>query len=63
MCKDANMEPEYVIIGPQGEFEIPVAIRDSMGIVDGMRFRFRQEGARIIAELDTGTPMESNADE
>lgn len=52
-----------MIIGPQGEFEIPVAIRDSMGIVDGMRFRFRQEGARIIAELDTGTPMESNADE
>ncbi len=47
------MEEYFVTVGPNGEFEIPVAMRESLGIVEGTRVEFRLEGARIILELET----------
>ena len=38
----------FVTIGPEGEFEIPLAIQELLDVIEGARFRFRLEGARII---------------
>ena len=42
------MEEYFVTIGPEGEFEVPFAIQELLGVIEGARFRFRLEGARII---------------
>jgi AbrB family looped-hinge helix DNA binding protein len=50
------MEEYFVTVGPNGEFEVPVAMRESLGIVEGTRVEFRLEGARIILEPETKVP-------
>lgn len=57
------MERQYLIVGSNGELENPAAIRESLGIVDGTRLCFQQDGARIIVEVDRAAAMESNTDE
>jgi bifunctional DNA-binding transcriptional regulator/antitoxin component of YhaV-PrlF toxin-antitoxin module len=49
------MEKYFVTIGPEGEFEVPVAIRESLGFVEGTRVSFRLDGARIVIDLETNT--------
>ena len=50
-------------VGSEGEFEIPVAICESMGIVDGTQIRLQQDGARIIVEVGTEAASESGLNE
>jgi bifunctional DNA-binding transcriptional regulator/antitoxin component of YhaV-PrlF toxin-antitoxin module len=52
-----------VTVGSEGEFEIPVAIRESLGIVEGTRLGFRLEGARIVVELEKNAAGRSGLDE
>jgi len=40
-----------VTIGPEGEFEVPVEMREALGIVEATRVWFRLDGARIVIEL------------
>jgi bifunctional DNA-binding transcriptional regulator/antitoxin component of YhaV-PrlF toxin-antitoxin module len=46
------MEKHFVTIGPEGEFEVPVEMRDALGIVEGTRLWFSLDGARIVMELE-----------
>jgi hypothetical protein len=38
----------YVTVGPEGEFEIPEAFCESLGIVDGTRIAMYMEGGCLI---------------
>ena len=54
-----SMEEYLVSVGPCGELEIPVAIRESLGIMEREpRVAIRMEGSKIIvtpsAELEGG---------
>jgi bifunctional DNA-binding transcriptional regulator/antitoxin component of YhaV-PrlF toxin-antitoxin module len=52
------MEKYFVTVGQEGEVEIPVALRESLGIVEGTRARFQLDGVRIILEFKTRPPIE-----
>ncbi|MGA3263628.1 MAG: AbrB/MazE/SpoVT family DNA-binding domain-containing protein [Terracidiphilus sp.] len=47
------MEQYYATVGPEGELEIPAAICESLGIVDGTRIAIRVEGDRVIVTPQT----------
>jgi bifunctional DNA-binding transcriptional regulator/antitoxin component of YhaV-PrlF toxin-antitoxin module len=47
------MEQYYATVGSEGELEIPVAICESLGIVDGTRVAICVEGDRIILQPET----------
>ena len=44
------MEQHYATVGAEGELEIPAAICESLGIVDGPRVAIRLEGNHVILE-------------
>ena len=48
-----SMEQYYATVGSEGELEIPVAICESLGIVDGTRVAICVEGDRIILQPET----------
>jgi hypothetical protein len=48
-----TMETFVVIVGTDGEFELPQPIRDSLKIVEGTRVSFEIEGSRIILTPQT----------
>lgn len=47
------MEQVFTTVSSKGQMVIPAAIRESLGIEPGTRVAIRQEGARLILELDT----------
>ena len=57
------MEEFLVTVGTCGEIDIPVAIRESLGIVEGTRLVFRPDGARIIVEIEKNGASDSSLNE
>jgi bifunctional DNA-binding transcriptional regulator/antitoxin component of YhaV-PrlF toxin-antitoxin module len=52
-----------VTIGAEGEFEIPAAFREALGIVDGTRVGIRVEGGLLILTPETQTAKEVAVEE
>jgi len=63
LCQNASYGNSIRDRGSQWELEIPVEIRESMGILDGTRLCIYQDEARIIAEIDVEAVTETVADE
>ena len=57
------MEEYFVAVGTCGEIDIPDAIRESLGIVEGTRLGFRSDGARIVVEIEKNAASDSNLNE
>lgn len=57
------MEEYFVTVGTCGEIDIPAAIRESLGIVEGTRLAFRPDGARIVVEIEKNAASDISLNE
>ena len=46
-------DPVYATVSTKGQLVIPAAIREALGIEPGTRVAIRQEGSRVIIDLET----------